>query len=122
METMELNGKKYVAVEDVEKEYEYRSNAPKFKFISRDFSLMDESNVLAVGSVQVGSDYVVVCRLSTEYLERVIKCLKVMSCNKDGLQSVDLAWGKDQPAIIGITNDKGMMSGFIIAPTSKNEP
>jgi hypothetical protein len=124
MKTINVDGKVYVLETDINEQYVLKSvvdaelktaTKTQFEIISHDSSLLDEANILGIGTFQLGSGHITT-RISTEYLDKVIKCLKAMSFNKEGLESVDLAWAKDFPAIIGRRNDKGMMSGFIIAP------
>jgi hypothetical protein len=114
MRTINVDGKEYVLREDMESELR-KGVKSEFRVLSKDFTLLDECNILGVGSFQLSSGYVTT-KLSTEYLERVIKCLKAMSMNQEGLETIDIAWAEGYPAIIGRRNDKGEMSGFIIAP------
>jgi hypothetical protein len=124
MKTINVDGEIFVREADLKEQYVLKAVADdvlktatktEFRVISSSFTLMDEANVLGIGSYQLGSNYICV-RISTEYLEKVIKCLKMMSLQKEGLENIDLAWAKDFPAIIGRRNDKGEMSGFVIAP------
>jgi hypothetical protein len=114
METITINGKEYVSKQDYDNKPSGNSE-PKLSFDLKAV-LMDEANVLGVGSAKVGSQCIHV-RLSTEYIERVIKCLKDMSLDKKGLESVDLVWADDYPVVIGRYDEKTKyVSGFILAP------
>ena len=124
MKTINLDGETYVMQKDIDKEYvlkslvdeELKDNKKRdFQIISSSFSLMEELNILAIGSFQLGEGWVTT-KISTEFLDRVIRCLKAMSNTERGLEDIELAWAKDFPAIIGTRNNKGQMSGFIIAP------
>lgn len=124
MKTINIDGKVYVLETDIGEQYvlksvleeELKQKTPtEFRILSPDSVMMDESNVLGIGAFQLGQAQVTT-RIGVEYLEKVIKCLKAMSLRKEGLESVDLAWGQDFPAIIGTRNKKGEISGFIIAP------
>jgi hypothetical protein len=117
MEILTLNGKEYVSKVDFDLAMANKEKPiSKFHLISPDTMIVDECNVLALGFVQIGEGYVAV-KLSVEYLERVIKCLKSMSCDpKKGLDSITLAWAHNFPAVIGRPNDKGEICGFVIAP------
>lgn len=122
MEIMTLNGKEYVSKVDFDLAIAAKDKPiSKFHLISPDSMVVDECNVLAMGFIQINEGYVGV-KLSVEYLDRVIKCLKAMSCDpKKGLDSVTLAWANNFPAVIGRPNDKGEVVGFIIAPRVEND-
>jgi len=111
MEEIEVNGKVYVLKADIEKE---KGKFPKLTLLSKEM-LLDEANVLGVGTVQVGEEYHSV-RLSTKYLEKIITTLKQLSFSKGGLESIDIVWAKDYPCIIGRLGQEGKVSGFILAP------
>lgn len=124
METIELNGKKYVleseankSIEDLKDKSGVEYNG--FKIVSKEV-LLDESNVLGVGTAIVGNEYHSV-RLSTEFLEKIIKALKAISMNKNGLDAIDIVWTKDMPCVIGRLGEKNMVSGFILAPRIPND-
>jgi hypothetical protein len=114
MKTINIDGKDYVLKEDADNELK-NAKKQEFKILSENSVMMDEANVLGIGAFQLSSDCVAT-RISVEYLEKVIKCLKTMSLRKEGLETIEIAWAKDFPAIIGTRNDKGLISGFVIAP------
>lgn len=115
MKTINIDGKEYVLKEDVDAELKAGKQTEFHAINSSDSILMDEAMVLGVGCFQLDSQ-MVVTKISTEYLEKVVKCLKTMSLHKEGLETIVLAWGRAQPAIIGTLNKKGEIGGFIIAP------
>ena len=128
MESITVNGKEYVLKADADAELKsvkekIEKNGGKvkggFQFVSSDFSFMNEANVMAIAHVNIGKGFVVT-RVSTEYVEKVVKCLIAMSLTKHGMDAVDLAWGPDHPAIFGTVNDDGEMTGFVIAPRTKD--
>ena len=80
-----INGEVFYKKNEVEINYTKNSDLPKetttftgIKFLSKDSCLMDETKVLGIASVKLGNNYVCCC-LSTSFLEKVIKCLKMMS-------------------------------------------
>jgi len=121
MRTINVNGEIYALQKDIEQEYVLKSMVDKdkkkqdFQIISHDFCLMEEYRILGVGAFQLGDGWVTT-KISTEFLDRIIRCLKAMSNTEKGLEDIELAWAKDCPAIIGTRNDKGQISGFILAP------
>lgn len=118
METIELNGKRYVTeidmnveIERIKKELGDKSSLKFFEGCLQS----DEANCLGIGSAELKGEWFK-CSLSTEYLEKVIKCLKEMSIDKKkGLESIQLVWSHDKPAFIGQVRNN-VVSGFVIAP------
>jgi hypothetical protein len=110
MKTITIDGEEYVLKKDVE------TAKPKtgINFLNNPL-LWDEANVMAIGTCQIGAGYIATV-ISTEYLEKVIKCLKAMSMNKKGLDKISIAWANNSPAVIGKADEKGIITGFIIAP------
>src|SRR3990167_5276042 len=111
---IEVNGKKYVLKTDVEAEKVENNNFPKFKLVVKEM-MLDEANVLGIGSVEVQGDYHAV-RLSAEYLEKIVKLLKQFSLSKQGFDKIDIVWADKYPCIIGRVGENNMVSGFILAP------
>ena len=122
MKEIKIDNEIFVLKEDIEKEYCVKSSETiqTFKIISKESMLLEESGVMGIGTVKLGHDFVVV-KITTEYLEKAIKCLKQMSFSKKGLDSISIAWAKDQPAIIGRVSETGEMTGFVIAPKVTSE-
>ena len=122
IETIELNGKKYVLESDMLSELE-NNNPPKspspITLISKEI-LIDESKVLGVGTVILSNNYVCVS-LGTEYIEKIIRGLKAISSSKNGLDKVDICVTQDGPCIFGRLGEKNMASGFILAPRVEND-
>lgn len=123
METIKLNEKEYVSIEDYNKvKLDYDNlclNQNKEKASIKDVGvcLMEESNVLGIGKVRLSGGEWIKTTISTEYLERILKGLKAMSFNKTGLESISICWTKNYPVIFGKMNiEKTEIAGFILAP------
>jgi len=125
METIELNGKKYISFEEYELlEKKLNSEVKDVKELIPKITLEsyvpDESNVLGIGTCELIQGKWNKVILSTKEIKRIIKGLESFSISKDGLDSVHLIWAKDSPAIFGkITKNKEnkyFASGFILAP------
>ena len=108
MEEIEVNGKKYVLKEDIEKEDVRKEN--KLTMIN---GVMEASNVSALGAVTLKGEWVKT-RVAVNYLGKAVG-----SFEKMGIESVDIVFTKDMPVILGrIDND--IASGIIIAPRIEN--
>lgn len=81
------------------------------KFLS-DSLLPNPENVVALGSVELGSDYVATC-FSSAYMKQILKALDVMNMDSEG---VTIAWAQNMPVMVGKLGKNGMMSGFVLAP------
>lgn len=123
METIELNGKKYIAFEDYEKEKkEVKELIPK---IHLDCYCPDEANVLGIGTLElIQGDWHKVC-LSTSELKKIVKGLEAFAIAKEGITSLHLVWAKNSPCIIGkvqkTKENKYYASGFILAPRREED-
>lgn len=106
--------KEFIKKDDVAKHY-------KGKIIEAGTCLMEECNVMAIGRIKLEGEWIRT-KISTDYLEKIIKCLKMISMNKEGLESIDICWTKDHPVMIGrFDKDKMEIAGFILAPRVDNE-
>lgn len=118
MDTIQLNGKEYINKADVEQEYVLKNSVEKQRFEDLSLNLTDEANVMGMGSCKLVGDWKVV-KISIDYLEKSIKALKLMTCDKKR-ESLVIAISKDYPLCIGdIKQDK--FSGIIIAPRLDSE-
>lgn len=115
VESMKYKGKEYILKEEYDKIVsELEKKQDKLQIVSKEM-LLDEANVLGVGTVKVNNEWHAV-RLSTEYLEKIIKGLKAISFEKGGLQSVEIIWAHEYPCIIGRLGKDNTATGFILAP------
>lgn len=123
METIKLNDKEYVLIEEynkVKQDYDnlcLNKKDEKATVKNIGSAYMDETNVLAIGKVDLNKGSWVRVSLSTEYLEKIIKGLKAMSCSKDGMPSVSIVFANDCICLFGRYDDKEKsVSGFMLAP------
>jgi hypothetical protein len=112
MTRMEINGATYVSIDEHEKllseeKTKQKTGDGKFKMLGS--SLLDRANVMAIGAVQLSEGYHV-AKFSPDYLEKALKILKTIGCEK-----VAFAFKQDMPICMGNFVD-GTVSGVIIAP------
>lgn len=108
MEEIEVNGKKYILKEDIEKEFVKKEN----KFSVIDIST-DDSAVMGFGSAELQGEWIR-SRIAVDYLENAVKCFKELK-----IESVDVVFTKEYPVVFGrIKNNR--VSGIIIAPRIEN--
>lgn len=125
MNTIELNGTKYVSYEDYEEALKEKEENKTYESkINLDCVLMDETNVSAIGTVELKYGEWHQTKVSTAFLKKVIKGLEAMSFHKDGIETISLVWTKDHPIIIGHLDrkkEKTFVAGYIIAPRREPE-
>lgn len=119
MKTINVDGEEYVPKAELDKmrnecEQKLLEKKVGFEVISKEM-MLDEANVLGLGTVRVGQGFHAV-KLSTMYLEKIVRLLKSFSCSKSGLEAIDIVWSSDKPCIIGRLGKDGMVTGFVLAP------
>lgn len=118
MEELNLNGKKYILEEDINKEYIKKEEAKKSGRFDPDIHLLDEANVLGIGSVKINEEWRAV-KVTIDYLKKAISILEKVTFDKKRTDVV-LIVSKDYPLLVGDVNgDK--FSGVIIAPRIDTE-
>ena len=123
MEKIKINDKEYVLVSDVNKEYVLKSELKNKKgcFEVTDITLLDNQNVLGVGSVTLEGDWNIT-KISIPMLKRAIKiCEEVHYSDnpKDKRPNIVVACSDKYPLCLGDKNkDSSKFSGVIIAPIS----
>lgn len=131
METIQLNGKEYVLKEDYEQDIRLKNdkitelgskpNSPLKTIYT--LGLMDESNIMAIGSVQLGPEYKVV-RITLDYVEKILNGINSMydKKNKQVSRCIDIAVATDKPCVFGLRDkDKKSIDGFMLAPRIDND-
>lgn len=124
METIEVNGKKYVNYEEYERLQESNGELLKkqdstFRLMERQ-ALMDEANVMAITIAELKGEWFA-SHYSIEFLEKALKIIRLLSIfpesKKNKNQSVDIVCSKDYPLMIGRLNrENGRVTGICIAP------
>lgn len=118
MKTINVDGKEYVLKADVEKELEKAKQKEQKFSVIKPYGLCDPDHVMAMGTVQLGSNGVKATRVSYDYLNHAIKIIKEIGCDYVTLAIVD----EDLPLIIGREIDEdNKLSGIVMAPRIKNE-
>lgn len=119
MKTTTIDGKEYLLKEDVDKEYCLKS---EMKIDPNDFTnpripLVDEANVLGVGSVELGGNYQAV-RVNIELLKKAIAIVEKVTYKTEKNAKRDkiaLCICKDKPLCVGDITGR-LFSGAILSP------
>ena len=122
METIELNGKKYVDIEEYNNlKYDYDEfqkrprEAPRFNLIQKQLPI-DPCNIIAISTVELGGDWFY-SRYTLSYIKKAIRALDAFD-----VENVDIVCSKDYPICFGrIEKDGNKVTGIIIAPRVETE-
>ena len=109
MEEIEINGRKYISEEDVEKNYVTKELG--FKQIIP--PVLDDLKICGIGSFEIKGEWVK-SRVAVEFLLNVANALKSLK-----IDSVDIVFAKDNPVLFGTLKDN-KVAGFAIAPRIDN--